>query len=399
MVIMWCCQLPSRFLFYIRTRRLLRAVVIIFCVVLYCEFVHYYIVLLWCQWPLLSHQQRSSPTPGDGKPLRAMILGDTHILGSGGHWFDKLRREWQMTRAFQASMLIYNPDVVFILGDLMDEGNVCSMEEFEYHIQRFKRMFQTPHNTRTEIVVGNHDIGFHYRMKERKHNKFAEAFNAPSVKLLQIRDVIFVMVNSMAMEGDGCNICTEAITKLRDIKWKLKCAKGAEEKTVVANVCDTLESFTYSKPILLQHFPMYRPSDSNCTTPDKAPASEIDIPFRERWDCISKEATKELFDMLDPRLVLSAHTHHGCYRVHDNGVPEWTVASYSWRNKPNPTFLLAEINPQDYVINRCFLPNETTVISIYISGLFLLVICLLLPTKLNTGRRHSDGIVFVNKSH
>ena len=45
----------------------------------------------------------------------------------------------------------------------MDEGNVCSMEEFDYHIRRFKRMFRTPSNTRTEIVVGNHDIGFHYR--------------------------------------------------------------------------------------------------------------------------------------------------------------------------------------------------------------------------------------------
>ena len=50
----------------------------------------------------------------------------------------------------------------------------------------------------------------------------------------------------------------------------------------------------------------------------------------------------QLFDMLDPRLVISAHTHHGCYKVHENGVPEWTVASYSWRNKPNPTFLLVK---------------------------------------------------------
>ena len=27
-----------------------------------------------------------------------------------------LSREWQMTRAFQASMLMYSPEVVFILG-------------------------------------------------------------------------------------------------------------------------------------------------------------------------------------------------------------------------------------------------------------------------------------------
>ena len=65
-------------------------------------------------------------------------------------------------------------------------------------------------------------------MTERKHNKFAEAFDAPSVKLLQIRDIIFVMINSMAMEGDGCNICSEAMTKLRNVKWKLKCAKVSD---------------------------------------------------------------------------------------------------------------------------------------------------------------------------
>lgn len=375
----------------------MRAVLIIFLVVLYCEFIHYYCVLLWCQWPLLSHQ-RAESAPVEGKPLRVMILGDTHILGKGGHWFDKLRREWQMTRSFQASMLIYSPEVVFILGDLTDEGQISSTEEFEYHAARFKRMFRTPESTRTEVVVGNHDIGFHYVMTDKKHDRFVKAFDAPAVKLVQIQNIIFVMINSMALEGDGCHICSEAMEKLRDIKWKLKCAKGASDNKLVANVCDTMEAFTYSKPIILQHFPMYRASDSNCTTPDRAPPDEIDIPFREKWDCLSRESTKELFSMLDPRLVISAHTHHGCYRVHENGVPEWTVASYSWRNKPNPTFLLAEISSNDFVIRRCYLPNEMTVISIYISGLFLLIVCLLLPTKIKRLPSNKE-MVFVNKSH
>ena len=44
----------------------------------------------------------------------------------------------------------------------MDEGKICSSEEFHYHAARFKKMFHTPHNTRMEVVVGNHDIGFHY---------------------------------------------------------------------------------------------------------------------------------------------------------------------------------------------------------------------------------------------
>ena len=44
----------------------------------------------------------------------------------------------------------------------MDEGKICSSEEFDYHATRFKKMFHTPDSTRMEILVGNHDIGFHY---------------------------------------------------------------------------------------------------------------------------------------------------------------------------------------------------------------------------------------------
>ena len=60
------------------------------------------------------------------QPLKAMLLTDTHLLGSqDGHWFDKLRREWQMERAFQAALTFFKPDVVFLLGDLFDEGLKC----------------------------------------------------------------------------------------------------------------------------------------------------------------------------------------------------------------------------------------------------------------------------------
>lgn len=48
----------------------------------------------------------------------------------------------------------------------------------------------------------------------------------------------------------------------------------------------------------------------------------------------------QVFKWVNPRLVVSGHTHHGCHRIHDNGVPEWTVASFSWRNKKGPSFLL-----------------------------------------------------------
>lgn len=45
------------------------------------------------------------------------MLADTHLLGKiKAHWLDKMLREWQMKRSFQAAMAIHKPEAVFILG-------------------------------------------------------------------------------------------------------------------------------------------------------------------------------------------------------------------------------------------------------------------------------------------
>lgn len=48
-----------------------------------------------------------------------MLLADVHLLGPyNGHWADKLKREWQMHRAFQTAIQLFHPKVVFILGKM-----------------------------------------------------------------------------------------------------------------------------------------------------------------------------------------------------------------------------------------------------------------------------------------
>lgn len=66
---------------------------VVFAVLLFCEFLIYYVVIFRCNWPEVK-------TPAyDGKQetldpvLKAMFLADTHLLGEvRGHWLDKLRR-------------------------------------------------------------------------------------------------------------------------------------------------------------------------------------------------------------------------------------------------------------------------------------------------------------------
>ena len=101
------------------------------CVLLFCEWLIYYVVLYQCSWP-----QMSSDAAHDRHThLKAIFLADTHLLGlQDGHWFDRLRREWQMERAFQTAISLFHPEAVFVLGDLFDEGMKSSDEVHVMHL-------------------------------------------------------------------------------------------------------------------------------------------------------------------------------------------------------------------------------------------------------------------------
>ena len=55
--------------------------------------------------------------------------------------------------------------------------------------------------------------------------RFQDAMKSASVKMLRIRDNVFILLNSMALEGDGCSMCSLAETKLRGMATQLRCAK------------------------------------------------------------------------------------------------------------------------------------------------------------------------------
>lgn len=137
----------------------------------------------------------------------------------------------------------------------------------------------------------------------------------------------------MTMEGDGCGFCWKAENDIKLIGRQLMCANDKSNPK-----CKYMDRplDSYSQPILLQHFPMYRKSDTDCIEHD-SPAIET---YRERWEVISQRATEFLGRTLQPRVAFSGHSHHYCHSINSLGIDEYTVASFSWRNKRNPSFLL-----------------------------------------------------------
>ncbi|KPP58218.1 metallophosphoesterase 1-like [Scleropages formosus] len=325
---------------------------------IFCEYFIYFPVILRCSWP---HAEWAEAE--ESEVLRVFILSDTHLLGViRGHWFDKLRREWQMERAFQTALWHLRPQVVFILGDVFDEGKWSSPEDWEDDVRRFQHMFRHPNNTELIVLVGNHDVGFHHEMSSFKLQRFEKVFGVNSARIFTKKGINFLLVNSVAMQGDGCPICHAVENKLLRLSRELSCSMQSLEPNGEQQQCRGTRRFPPSPPVLLQHYPLYRGSDANCTGQDAALPQERHLLFQERYDVLSKAASRKWFQ---PRLILSGHTHSGCEVLHEEKHPEISVPSFSWRNRNNPSFILGIFSSSHFALSKCFLPQESTVIAIY----------------------------------
>ncbi|XP_059562640.1 metallophosphoesterase 1 isoform X2 [Myotis daubentonii] len=324
----------GRLNFHLLKRRsflLLKLIAFVCSVLLFCEFLIYYFVILPCNWPEVKTPAHGGKQETLEPVLKAMFLADTHLLGEvRGHWLDKLRREWQMERAFQTALWLLQPEVVFILGDIFDEGKWSSPQAWADDVKRFQKMFRHPGHVQLKVVVGNHDIGFHYQMNRYRIKRFEKVFNPE--RLFSWKGINFVMVNSVALEGDGCNICSEAEAELMDISHKLNCSREEQRPSQ----CGNGPPLPASAPVLLQ-----------------------------------------LLWWLRPRLILSGHTHSGCEVLHGAGVPELSVPSFSWRNRNNPSFIMGSMTPTEYALAKCYLPLEDTVLITYCAAAGFLVVVML----------------------
>ncbi|XP_051970854.1 metallophosphoesterase 1 [Xyrauchen texanus] len=349
-------------------------IVALVSVFIFCEYVIYFPVILQCAWPHIETDSDSA--------VRALFISDTHLLGAiRGHWLDKLRREWQMERAFQTSLWLLKPKVVFILGDVFDEGKWSSAEDWEDDVRRFKWIFRHPRDTELVVLIGNHDIGFHYEMTLQKLERFERVFNMTSARILTISGVNFLMVNSVALHGDHCPICHRVERQLHKLSNSLNCSiQGAQHD----GQCKNAERFAPTAPVLLQHYPLYRESDAMCTGVDAAPLNERHRLFQERYDVISQDASKKLLWWFKPRLILSGHTHSGCEILHEQQYLEISVPSFSWRNRNNPSFILGTFSRFDFSLSKCFLPEERSVLTLYCCSTLIITLITLTQFRLFT---------------
>lgn len=129
-----------------------------------------------------------------------------------------------MHRGYQSALTLFRPNLVVFLGDLFDEGQWVNEEQFDEYVQRFHMLFHTPEDVKLVAVVGNHDIGFHYAAHPRTFKRFEKEFHSSGVNLFTMHEgVHFITINSVAMQGDGCELCDKAEQELRNISSEWGC--------------------------------------------------------------------------------------------------------------------------------------------------------------------------------
>ncbi|XP_013924618.1 PREDICTED: metallophosphoesterase 1 [Thamnophis sirtalis] len=253
--------------------------------------------------------------------------------------------------------------------------NIFFVQAWSDDVRRYQKIFWHPKHTEVFGIVGNHDIGFHYEMTSFKLERFSKVFNFSSEKIITRKGINFLIVNSVALEGDRCIICRTAEAKLIELSHQLNCS--LKEQNQRKKSCSNVDKVPTSAPILLQHYPLYRRSDSECTGEDSVPLEKKNDRFREKYDVLSQEASQKLLWWFHPRLILSGHTHSACEVLHNGNIQEISVPSFSWRNRNNPSFIMGSITSTEVSLYKCFLPHENTVIAIYCTAGSVLMVLIL----------------------
>lgn len=340
-----------------------------------------------CTGPLLNEHQK------DNLQLAAMVVADLHLAGPMAAWADRVRRDSFMKSSLKSAYRMLKPHALLVLGDISDWGRKSTKQQWESVVQRFHDMLQPFLGLPIHVTVGNHDVGDFYQLTPTLLRQFVNSFpglDDTGSDVFAIRNISFVSLNAMALACDDCPLHSSMQRVVGNAKATLE--KGFSS-TVSSKSAGQMDSTSFDrnalqKPVLLLHLPLHRVDESVCHSidiPRCSPWHEVEggclqlgvsakssqvralTPYRSMMDMLSVNTSRYLLSALNPRLVLSAHAHHFCDRVHDDGTREITVSTFSWRNRDDPSFLYIHFYKDGATdIQQCFLPRESLVLALHV---------------------------------
>ena len=377
----------------------------------------------------------NQPTSTSKLTENFLFISDIHILGPKNSILDRLWHETHMKIHYKSINFILNLSQnwsknysKFILGDIFDYGmfySITDSKSNEYWKNRFKntknaeerkqfsKIMQSytdfQHDLKTfysifsdaHVILGNHDVAFPMNTNtfriERMNQVFGRRLTCELLFAEKNSAVPFSVLNSSGFSKlsrekeiyQNSMACLENLSEILQNPNKIITKNSKDSKIYSSMINGTIpetKSNLQLRPILLQHFPLWRQNDEICRSdlPDSAKNNERHSSNSPSREALDQNISKIILEKLKPELILSGHTHNGCYREHkieiktenntkhDLTIPEISVASFNYRNRDNPVFMLVTISENHIVISKNLVGRQSSIIVRYL--IFFLVI-------------------------
>ncbi|OAF64568.1 Metallophosphoesterase 1, partial [Intoshia linei] len=314
----------------------------------FCLFVTL-ILIIYNHYFNLKLLQFSCPWPSEnGK--KVLVIADTHITFVWKFNLDRIVRHWEMKNNFEKIVKIYNPDKIYILGDIFDAGLYFEAQHYRYMMNEFNYIFGS---TKIIKIAGNHDIGYHDDKYTLNRHLFNRNFGSMDVHIDIYNESSILSLNSMSLKFDECNFCKRSMNKIKSFSRKI-------------------QKDHLNRPVVLMHFPLYRTSERDCNVYKPFWITE-EIHHIPNNDILSKKSSEFLLQQINPQILITGHMHFHCEikRTYFNDIlTEVNIPSFSFRMNYRAGFALITLDkiPQYSV---CELPTEYIFFSIYVFIFFM----------------------------
>ncbi|XP_058085577.1 uncharacterized protein LOC131233026 isoform X1 [Magnolia sinica] len=352
----------------------------------------------------------SSKIQKNGEDLKVMMVADLLLTGSEAGYTSLYFRDSYMAKFLRKSFERVKPDMLVVLGDVSAKGSELTNIKWISVLQQFQRMLDPFLGLPLHIVLGDRDVGDCSKINSKSVHRMANSLpglDSAGCGAFEVSNISFISLNAVAMlcSSNDLRFSVETVIERESLDLRNHAKETTDVLSEPVKWRDDFENFHWrenpmassSGPVLLLHFPLHRTSriceGTNFPTTNLGQSHHessrkpehrgfVGAGPYEFFHTVPPNVTEYIFQALRPRIVFSAHTHHFCEHIHQDGTREVTVPAMTWFARDDPGFVVVTFGPDhSMTVSQCSLARESHVLMAYASVLVLLVSTILIASR------------------
>ncbi|KAJ4761538.1 Metallophosphoesterase 1 [Rhynchospora pubera] len=331
--------------------------------------------------------------------LRVMMVADLHLRGSDSTFLDSWFRHPYTSSFFTSSFRSLDPHMLVVLGDISAMGSALSDAQWSSVLHQFYNILGPHFSLPLHILPGDRDMGKCSQLRTNILTLTADhmpALDSAGCSTFQIANVSFVSLNSMALlcENDDLRFGVEKVVERVSVEFQRRAGVQMDRGIDFVEEVEMSADFQWREtgmtsgtgPVVLLHFPLYRPNRITHRAYKNSLCSDIDVGMYELTHTLPANSTEYICRALKPRIVISAHAHRFSDNIHADGTREVTVPAMNWANNEKPGFTFVTFGHNAISVSHCVFAQEWHLLTVYFSLLLSSLAIVFLVNRATFGK-------------